>query len=58
VEIAVRNDDLGTVARDALYMIAPAARGLDRGLDRFGSGVHGQRGVEPRDPAKLREERT
>src|SRR5262249_58941135 len=34
VEIAVCDDDFGAIAGNALDAIAPAARGLDRGLDR------------------------
>ena len=57
VEIALGDDDLGAVAGDALDAIAPAARRLDRGLHRFGAGVHRQRGVEPGEAAQLRQER-
>jgi hypothetical protein len=45
VEIAVGDDDFRAIARDALDPIAPAARRLDRGLDRLRAGVHRQRGV-------------
>ena len=56
-KLPCRDDDLGAVAGDALDAIAPAARGLDRGLDRLGAGVHRQRGVEPGQLAQLGEER-
>ncbi len=58
VEVALGNDDLGAVALDAFDPIAPAARRLDRGLDRLRAGVHRQRGVEPRELAELLEEGT
>jgi len=38
-------------------MISAAPCGFDRGLDRFGAGVHRHRGVEAREPAQLLEER-
>jgi hypothetical protein len=57
VEIARRHDDLGAVAAHALDAISEAARGLDRGLDRFGAGVHRQRNIEAADAAELIEER-
>src|SRR6202011_2174614 len=56
VEIAVGDNDLGAVADNALDAIAPAARGLDRGLDRFRTGIHRQRGIEAGQLANLREE--
>src|SRR5215468_12431964 len=58
MEIALRHNDLGAVATDALDPVAPTACRLDRGLNRLGSGVHRQGGVELRDAAKLFEERT
>src|SRR5215510_4809274 len=57
VEIALRHDDLGAVAAHALDPIGPAARGLDRGLDRLGAGVHRQRRIEAADAAEFVEER-
>src|SRR5262249_58069028 len=57
VEIAVGDDDFGAVAGDALDAIAPAARGLDRGLDRLRAGVHRQRSVERGELAQLLEKR-
>src|SRR5512146_504795 len=56
VEIPGGDDDLGAIGRDALDAIAPAPRGLDRGLDRFGAGVHRQGLVEPGKGAELLEE--
>ena len=44
------------VARHALDEIAPPARGLDGGLDRFGSGVHRQRRIEPGQPGEFGKE--
>ena len=46
VEIVGADDDLGLAVRDALDLVAPLARRLDRGLDRLGAGVHRQRHVE------------
>src|SRR5215831_12235888 len=56
MKIAGGDYDLGPVAGDALDPIAPAADGLDRGLDRLRPCVHGQRGVEPGELAKLGQE--
>ena len=39
-------DDLGLVGLDALDHVTPFARCLDRGLDRFGTGVHRQHQVQ------------
>src|SRR6202011_6007890 len=56
VKIPVGHDDLGAVAGNALDAIAPATRGLDRGLVRLRPGVHGQRGIQPSQLADLRQE--
>ncbi len=45
VEVVLAGDDLGLVLRDALDRVGPLAGGLDRGLDRLGTGVHRQRHV-------------
>ncbi len=45
VEVVGAHDDLGAVGRDALDVVAPTPRGLDRGLDAFGAGVHRQHHV-------------
>ena len=45
VEVAARDDDRRAVGRDALHAVAPGARDLDAGLDRFGAGVHRQHEV-------------
>src|SRR3712207_8544602 len=42
--------------RDALAAVAPAARGLDRGLDRLRAGVHWQSLIQPREGDQAREE--
>src|SRR5262249_47975501 len=57
VEIAGGDDDFGAVAGDALDAAAPAARGLDGGLDRLRAGVHRQCGVERGELAQLLEKR-
>ena len=56
MKIAVRDDDLGAVAGNALDPIAPPARGLDGGLDRLGARVHGQRRIEPAQAGELGKE--
>src|SRR5579875_1989364 len=43
VEVPVADDDLGLIRGDALATVSPAARELDRGLDRFGSRIHRDR---------------
>ncbi len=58
VEVVAAYDDLGAVVWHALHAVRPLARELDRRLDRFGAGVHRQRHLEAREPAKLREERS
>ncbi len=40
VEVAAAGDDLRPAFGDALDVVAPAARGLQRGLDGLGPGVH------------------
>ena len=52
VEVAGADDDLGAIGRDALDLVAPLARGLERGLDGFGAAVRGQRAVESRELGK------
>ncbi len=42
VEVAGEDQDLGLAVRHALDLVAPLARGLDRGLHRLGTRVHGQ----------------
>ncbi len=46
VEVVGADDDLGLAVGNALDLVSPLARGLDRGLHRFGARVHGQRHVE------------
>ena len=46
MKIVGADDDLGFVLRNALDLVAPLARGLERGFDGLGAGVHGQRHVE------------
>ncbi len=46
VEVVGADDDLGLAVGNAFDLVAPLARGLDRGLDGLGAGVHGQRHVE------------
>ena len=57
VKVSGCDDDLGAVARHALDLIAPAARRLDRGLDRFGAGIHRQGGIKAGQPGQLGKER-
>jgi hypothetical protein len=57
VEVALRDDDLGAITGDALDPVAPAARGLDRSLDRFGAGIHGQHRIEAGAVADFGEKR-
>ena len=42
MEVALADDDLGLVLRDALDLVAPLPGRLDGRLDRLGAGVHGQ----------------
>ena len=51
------HDDLGAVGGNALDLVAPLARGLERGLDRLGAAVRGQRAVEPGQLREPLEER-
>ncbi len=46
VEVAVADDDLGPPVGNALDLVAPLARGLERGLHRLGAAVHRQRAVQ------------
>ena len=46
VEVAAADDDLRLAGRDALDLVAPLARRLDRGLDGLGAGVHRQHPIE------------
>ncbi len=57
VEIAVAHDDLGEPVRHALHRVGPFARRLERGLDRLGAGVHGERGFLAGQLAGAGEER-
>ena len=56
MKIAVGNDDLGAVSRNALDLIGPSSCRLDGGLDRFRTSIHWQRSVKPGQSAQLREE--
>ncbi len=47
VEIAGGDDDLLRAVFDAATIMAPTSCGFDRGLNRFGAGVHRQRTIEP-----------
>ena len=49
VEVAGADDDLGAVGGNALDLVAPFARGLERGLDGFGAAVRGKRAIEAGD---------
>ena len=57
MEVAVCDNDLGAVLRNAFDAIAPAARGFDGRLDGFGAGVHGKRRVELGHAADFFQER-
>ena len=45
VEVPVTHDDLRATFGHALHVVAPTPRGLERGLDGLGAGVHRQHQV-------------
>jgi hypothetical protein len=51
-EIAMAHHDLSSIGRHFLDRVSPLARSLDSGLDRLGTGIHGQRTGQTRDFAK------
>ena len=53
VEVPVSDDDLRAVGGDPLHVVAPPPRGLDRGLDGLGSGVHGEHHVLVREVREI-----
>ena len=57
MKVSIRNDDLGAIACHALAAVAPATRGLDRGLHGLGAGIHGKRRVQSGSKAEFRQER-
>ena len=53
VEVVGADDDLGLPVGMPLHLVAPLARGLDRGLDGLGAGVHRQHRVVAGQLAEL-----
>ncbi len=56
MEVPFADDDLRAVGRDALPLVRPLARSLDRGLHRLGARVHRERLLVAGQGAELREE--
>ncbi len=56
-KFAVADDDRRAARRHALDLVAPLARGLDRGLDGLGAGVHRQHAILARKCRELAGER-
>ena len=46
MEVVLAGDDLGTAIGDAFDLVAPLARGLDRGLDGLGTAVRRQHAIQ------------
>ena len=53
MEVPVSDDDLRAVGGDPLHVVAPPPRGLDRGLDGLGAGVHGEHHVLVREVGEI-----
>ncbi len=57
MEVAVADEDRRPAGRDALDLVAPFARGLDRRLDGLGAGVHRQHAVLAAERGEVARER-